>query len=136
MQWYAYWPFDSVSLLIALDCPLPIDIILVSSDGKRLGGHIQNLATYSDGFTPEVPVETDARASQFGIEAIQYEEDERTLKLLLQFMHRAEPPNLRHLKFKELEKFAYAAHKYRVFAAVGQAHLLMEWVVQVSIILT
>jgi hypothetical protein len=116
-------PLTLVSMYVVPDCNIPIDIILISRDLQHLGGHTHNLATYSDGFTPDIP--PDSQLS-FGVEEVKYDEDGDTLRLLLHFMHRCKPPSLWDLLFCELEDFAYAAHKYRVFSAISAANFSME----------
>jgi hypothetical protein len=112
-------------------CTLEVDIVLVSSDGHSFGGHIVNLMTFSEGFTPadlaKMKMKTESRPSP-EIEAVSYTEDGKTLELLLRFMHSMETPSLDNLEFKELKAFVMAVHKYNVYHATAYCMLLMKYV--------
>ena len=115
------------SSVSAPDCRLEVDIILVSSDDHAFGGHIINLATCSEGFSPAGPSKMTKSGSPSEIEEIKYAEDGKTLGLLLRFMHSMETPSLDELEFGELKAFVMAVHKYNVYHAKAYCMLLMKY---------
>lgn len=104
------------------NCALPIDVILKSSDDFTFGGHITNLHLFSDGFVPG-PIGDRPISSK--IETADYQEKGEVLRILLRFMHREVPPDLRSLPFSVLKEVAEAAHKYIVFHAIPYCNIMM-----------
>ncbi|KAF9052049.1 hypothetical protein BJ165DRAFT_929933 [Panaeolus papilionaceus] len=110
-------------------CNLPVDIILVSSDGTAISTHKANLGQFSNGFPPhagsggpDLPMEI----GQGLIEEVKLEEKGEVLRLLLRFMHHAHLPDLDVFPFKLVAQFAEAAEKYEVFSAVAASKKFMK----------
>ncbi|KAL1733922.1 hypothetical protein EV714DRAFT_203362 [Schizophyllum commune] len=101
------------------DCTLPVDLILKSSDGKLLGAHACNLATYGEAFPC---VDGTVVAS----EPLNLTENKATLKTLLAFMHLAPQPKIRNLPCSEVLELAEAAEKYGVHSATQVCAIVLE----------
>ena len=105
------------------NCNLSVDVILTSSDGTSLGGHIQNLNLFSEGFCrigqPQDLVEP---------VSAEYQESADVLRVLLRFMHSEIPSDLRELPFTQLKAVAEAVNKYIVYHAIPYCSLLLQWV--------
>lgn len=96
------------------DCPLPIDVVFISSDQASIGAHKANLDHFSDGFPSP-----DAVQSSEGAEAVHLVEDGATLKLLFQFMHKARFPKVHNLDAEQPSSLAEASEKYMVYSAMS-----------------
>ncbi|KAK7435217.1 hypothetical protein VKT23_019786 [Stygiomarasmius scandens] len=120
---------DASSTCEACDnCFLPVDLIIRSSDGVRLGTHRNNLSVYSTGLLPSeanptTPQKFDpANQSQ----DIVVQEDSEVVQLLLKFMHHQPQPDLRLISSGLLLRFANAAEKYHVYCATGVCRIAVE----------
>ncbi|KAJ7575632.1 hypothetical protein C8J56DRAFT_1172019 [Mycena floridula] len=104
-----------------VNCPLAVDIILKSADNVEIGAHRQNLALFSEGFSPSL----DAQAP-LAIERASYEENSATLRRILDFMHSEIPPDYSDLPFSEARELGRTAHKYIVYQAIPFCDVLMR----------
>ncbi|KAF6742953.1 hypothetical protein DFP72DRAFT_935971 [Ephemerocybe angulata] len=94
------------------NCPIPVDLILRSSDKVLLGAHKANLEHFSDGF-PSVDSVSDSE------EPVDLSEDGATLKLLLSGMHKQKLPALTGLEREQLVALAEAGEKYFVYGVMA-----------------
>ena len=104
------------------NCNLSVDVILMSSDGISLGGHIQNLKLFSEGFCG-MGQPQDVVAEPVSAE---YQESADVLRVLLRFMHSEVPSDLRELLFTQLKAVAEAVNKYIVYHAIPYCSLLLQ----------
>ncbi|KAK7024330.1 hypothetical protein VNI00_016366 [Paramarasmius palmivorus] len=88
------------------ECTLSIDIILRSSDGKRLGSHTKNLEVFNTAFPSANIVSHDPE------DVIDLSEDGDLLELLLRFSHNREFPDLSTLRIHDVLTFERTADKY------------------------
>ncbi|KAF5372056.1 hypothetical protein D9758_005087 [Tetrapyrgos nigripes] len=93
------------------NCHLPVDIILESCDGHRLGFHTTLLETQTDAFplnglTPPHPNE-----------AVKMEESKDVLCLLAQFLHNTREPDLRKFHMAVLAGLFTAFDKWGIYRA-------------------
>ncbi|THU82842.1 hypothetical protein K435DRAFT_971807 [Dendrothele bispora CBS 962.96] len=110
------------------DCTHPIDIIVRSSDGVRIGTHKSNLFACSKGLVPAT-----SRLDSFGssshtntLQDVVLPEDSEVIQLLLKFTHYQPQPDLRLIGTNLLFRFANAAEKYCVYSATGVCNIVME----------
>ena len=100
----------------------------MSNDGHRFGGHISNLATFSEGFPPtNLPFSSSASCVSSDTEEVKLGEEGDVLNLLLQYMHSDMPPDISALPFDTLLRFAHAAYKYVVYHAVHHCATLLKY---------
>ncbi|KAF6745832.1 hypothetical protein DFP72DRAFT_1175852 [Ephemerocybe angulata] len=93
------------------NCPIPVDLILRSSDKALIGAHKANLEHFSDGF-PSADSVSDSD------EPVDLSEDGATLKLLLSGMHKQKHPTLSGLGSDQLLALAEAGEKYFVYGVM------------------
>ncbi|KAL1747817.1 hypothetical protein HDZ31DRAFT_80118 [Schizophyllum fasciatum] len=91
-------------------CKLPVDIVLMSSDGEMVGAHARNLEAYGEGF----PSMNDGIGTS---EPVQLTESVATLKTLLGFMHLGPQPRVRDLSCQS---------KYGVHSATQVCAMVLE----------
>ncbi|PPR06368.1 hypothetical protein CVT24_002481 [Panaeolus cyanescens] len=108
------------------ECSLPVDIVLVSSEGKDLSTHKSNLGQFSAGFPPFDPTDVPMDDGKITIEKVQLPEKFEVLKLLLHFMHHTYLPDLEKVDFTIVCELAEAAEKYQVFSAIPVCKLIMK----------
>ncbi|KAF5311346.1 hypothetical protein D9611_012593 [Ephemerocybe angulata] len=94
------------------NCPIPVDLVLRSSDKVLIGAHKANLEHFSDGF-PSADSVSDSD------EPVDLSEDGATLKLLLSGMHKQRLPALIDLEVEELVALAEAGEKYFVYGMMA-----------------
>ncbi|KAG7091615.1 hypothetical protein E1B28_010634 [Marasmius oreades] len=93
------------------DCPLTVDLVLKTSDGKKLGAHSRNLEVYNTAFPC-----LDSVTHRIE-DLVELAEDAETLKLLLEYSHNCKHSDLRKLDVDVVIAFATAAEKYGNFFA-------------------
>lgn len=103
-------------------CAIPIDLILVSSDGQRFGAHKFNLQEYGDGF----PYAESVTATDVKEDCPVLQENGAVLCLMLQFMHHAPQPELDDLPFDTVALLSDAVEKYFIYSAMGLCKKFME----------
>ncbi|KAF9258319.1 hypothetical protein L218DRAFT_1080472 [Marasmius fiardii PR-910] len=99
-------------------CPLPIDVVLQSSDGRLLGAHSKNLQWFAEGF----PLSGSTSPS----EVVPLSETGDTLLLFLKFVHNHPAPDLSVLEIDELLDFAEMANKYCNYFALATCRKSMS----------
>lgn len=98
---------DSLKSSPVKDCSLDVDVVLTSSDGKQLGAHMANLASFNTGF----PLINDVNVSVQDTAALT--EDSQTLALLLTFSHNELNDHLLNgLGIDKIGKLREASHRY------------------------
>lgn len=103
------------------DCYIPVDLILQSVDGVKLGAHKLNLQTYADGFSVANSVMRVDSVDDIPV----LTENSDVLRLMLRFMHHALQPDLDEFSFETVAAFADAAEKYFIFSAIGVCKMYM-----------
>ena len=107
--------------MLVAGCILDVDLVLGSSNHVVFGAHKRNLELYSEGF----PI---AQGTSHDNEVVILSEGDLVLRLLLEFMHNTQQPNLSKLTFSTLALFAEAVEKYMVFSAMQVCKMHMEFV--------
>ncbi|KAL0569822.1 hypothetical protein V5O48_012140 [Marasmius crinis-equi] len=102
-------------------CAVPVDVVLQSSDGKLLGAHSNNLASFAAGF----PLH--GTTTQSKITPLSDKGD--TLLLFLKFTHNEPAPDLSGLGIDDLLDLAEVADKYCNYFALGVCRHPMRSVV-------
>lgn len=102
-----------------IDCQIPVDVVLRSSDDVLLGAHKTSLEYHSDGF-PAADAKLDTS------DPVDLTEDATTLKHLMQYVHKQHYPNVFDLPIEEVSDLADAAEKYMVHAAMGICKTYMQ----------
>jgi hypothetical protein len=106
------------------DCNIPVDLVLQSSSGDKVGAHKRNLHTYGDGFPLSDSVVTVDVASDIPV----LSESTEVLLLMLWFMHHVPQPDLQSLPFDTVAQLADAAEKYFIYSAIGVCKIYMSYV--------
>ncbi|TEB37725.1 hypothetical protein FA13DRAFT_1867456 [Coprinellus micaceus] len=105
------------------DCPIPIDVMLRSSENFLIGAHKANLSHHSDGF-PDVDAVSDSS------EVVDVTESTETLKLLMKFVHKRPYPNVSLLQDNVLLDLAMASEKYMVHSAMIACSMCLQFTAQ------
>ena len=91
-------------------CPLQTDLVLVSSDGHRLGTHMKSLGEFTGSFPLHI---TPTNGEEVQIPDL----DSKALSLFLRYVHHHRQPDLSHVPFTTLRALAEAVEKYDVYSA-------------------
>ncbi|TFK34131.1 hypothetical protein BDQ12DRAFT_727172 [Crucibulum laeve] len=111
-------PLECETISCPVDtCLVPADLVLVSSDGIRVGAHSHCLELYSGGFISVLPTISATEA---------LEETAEVLEILMYYMHNGRQPSSRNIPFHILQALAAAAEKYLVYSAMEVLNLQME----------
>ncbi|PFH48561.1 hypothetical protein AMATHDRAFT_5703 [Amanita thiersii Skay4041] len=94
------------------NCPLPVDIVLTSSDGKCFGVHRKN-ELYSVGFPP-CPLRDSLEAAEetMNTDIAELPEQAEAIKLVLLYMHNTRQPQLDDVGFDLFKYLAEAVEKF------------------------
>ncbi|KAL0569824.1 hypothetical protein V5O48_012142 [Marasmius crinis-equi] len=96
-------PPDACSCEVLNGCSIPVDLLLLSSDGKIIGTHRQNLRVFAERF----PIALVSHNSVFKLP-----ETATILLLSLAFTHNSKTPDISSLNIDQLILLAETAQKY------------------------
>ncbi|KAK7024334.1 hypothetical protein VNI00_016370 [Paramarasmius palmivorus] len=110
------------SLLGNIACPIPVDIVLQSSDGILLGAHFEGLARFCREFPFQYTFTDDLD------QVIELPETERVLQHLLRYTHfdHHDQSMLLSLDLQTLIDFAVAAETYGHWLALEECHSVLK----------
>ncbi|KAF8637681.1 hypothetical protein AX16_010756 [Volvariella volvacea WC 439] len=127
-----YPPCSVTTLAQGKTCSIPVDAVLISSDGLRFGVHSVILSLYSSNLLSSASTGGDVASTGTADSEVSDEiilpENSEELNLLLAFMHPGPLPNIRTGKvtLKVVVKVAEAAEKYGIYSAVEACKWTME----------